>query len=344
MKEERLRELLGRFGSLRIAVVGDLFLDKWFFINRNLDEPSVETGLMAYQVTRTQVSAGAAGTILNNLAALGIGTCLAVGFVGLDGDGWEVLHALQKRGVDTRYVLQSEAVRTPAYMKPMFLQPAGPAVESNRLDVKNLEATSKVLEEELLKNIQKAAKEADALIVLDQLDKEGTGVVTPNVRRELSKLARENPSLIVYADSRAFIHTFRDVIIKCNNLEAARMALGKASDAFSMDDVAAAMEVLKAQTGKEVFITCNQHGVAAHAGGRTFLVPAAKQNGEIDVCGAGDACTAGIVSALCAGADNREAAFLGNLTAGVTVRKIGTTGTASCEEVTALYREQFGEE
>ncbi len=35
--------------------------------------------------------------------------------------------------------------------------------------------------------------------------------------------------------------------------------------------------------------------------------------------------------------------MLGNLAAGVTVRKLGTTGTASPEEMLALYHEQFEE-
>ncbi|MEG1472038.1 MAG: PfkB family carbohydrate kinase, partial [Clostridia bacterium] len=63
----------------------------------------------------------------------------------------------------------------------------------------------------------------------------------------------------------------------------------------------------------------------------------------IDVCGAGDACTAGMISALCAGGLPSEAAELGNLCAGVTVRKLGTTGTANQQEVLALFEEQEAE-
>ncbi|MDD4710350.1 MAG: hypothetical protein PHD27_03730, partial [Eubacteriales bacterium] len=63
MTRERLMELLERFSGLRIVVAGDLFLDRYWVIDPRLDEPSLETGLAARQVTGTRLSAGAAGTV-----------------------------------------------------------------------------------------------------------------------------------------------------------------------------------------------------------------------------------------------------------------------------------------
>ena len=98
MTQARLQELLAGFGRLHITVVGDLFLDRWWEVDRSLDEPSVETGLTAYQVTGRRQSAGAAGTVLNNLAALGVGDVQAVSMVGDDGEGFELLRLLEKSG------------------------------------------------------------------------------------------------------------------------------------------------------------------------------------------------------------------------------------------------------
>ena len=97
----RLQEILAGFGRLHITVVGDLFLDRWWEVDRSLDEPSVETGLTAYQVTGRRQSAGAAGTVLNNLAALGVGDVQAVSMVGDDGEGFELLRLLEKAGIGT---------------------------------------------------------------------------------------------------------------------------------------------------------------------------------------------------------------------------------------------------
>ena len=56
-------------------------------------------------------------------------------------------------------------------------------------------------------------------------------------------------------------------------------------------------------------------------------------DGPVDPVGAGDSVTAGLVSTLISGGSMSEAAFVGNLAASITVTKIGTTGTASPEEV-----------
>ena len=109
----RLQEILAGFGRLHITVVGDLFLDRWWEVDRSLDEPSVETGLTAYQVTGRRQSAGAAGTVLNNLAALGIGDVQAVSMVGDDGEGFELLRLLEKAGIGTAGVVRRGDIFTP---------------------------------------------------------------------------------------------------------------------------------------------------------------------------------------------------------------------------------------
>jgi bifunctional ADP-heptose synthase (sugar kinase/adenylyltransferase) len=59
--------------------------------------------------------------------------------------------------------------------------------------------------------------------------------------------------------------------------------------------------------------------------------------GPIDVVGAGDSAIAGIACALGVGATNAEAAFIGNLAAAVTIKKLGTTGTATPVELVEKY-------
>lgn len=337
MTQERLMELFSRFASLRIAVAGDLFLDRWYEIDPSLDEPSLETGLTAWQVVRKRSAAGAAGTVLNNLSGLGVGHLEAVSLAGEDGDGWELLRHLQRQGVDTRGIISSPEVVTPSYVKPLFPK------EGNRLDIKNFRPTPEGLQQELICRIASALKRCDALILLDQVCEADTGVLTARVRQAVCDLARQHPDKLVYADSRAFIHQFRDVVIKCNNREAVQISGYQADDtAFDPQQVFACMERLRQKTHRPVIVTCNKHGVAVMEDGAPLLVPAAKQTGPIDVCGAGDACTAGLVSALCAGAGYGEAAFLGNLSSGVTVRQLGQTGQATQQAMLALYNEQWG--
>ena len=341
MKRERLLELMARFGQLKIAVVGDLFLDKWITVDPALDEPSIETGKTAYQIVKTVCAAGAAGTVMNTLSALGTGKLYMVSILGNDGEGYEVRRALEKRHVDMTNLIGDDRLVTPTYMKPMFLQKEGaPAVESNRMDFKNRGKTPADLEDALIAAVQALADKVDALVVLDQLVEADTGVVTARVREALADIGRTHPDLLVYGDSRAFIHLFHHMTIKCNNYEALEMAGQPETKDFDPEQVYAALDALERHTERPAIVTCNVHGVAVHEGDSHCLMPASRQSGSIDVVGAGDACSAGLVTALCAGATLSEAATLGNLCSGVTVRKLGTTGTASADEVLSLFDEQ----
>ena len=70
-------------------------------------------------------------------------------------------------------------------------------------------------------------------------------------------------------------------------------------------------------------------------------VPGIRVHRPIDVVGAGDSVMAGIVSSLCCGASPTEAALVGNLVASITIQQIGTTGTATREQVLKRYKESL---
>ena len=65
LTDAALEHILGRIPSLTIGVLGDLFLDRYLDLDAALTEPSVETGLDAYQVVKVRSYPGAAGTVIN---------------------------------------------------------------------------------------------------------------------------------------------------------------------------------------------------------------------------------------------------------------------------------------
>src|SRR6516165_2555811 len=121
LSEQSLQRILGNLPGLTIAVLGDLFLDRYLDIDPDLTEPSLETGLDAYQVVRVRVSPGAAGTVINNLAALGIKCVHAISVLGDDGEGFELRHALDGlHVVDQSSLVVTIDRRTPTYTKPLI--------------------------------------------------------------------------------------------------------------------------------------------------------------------------------------------------------------------------------
>ncbi len=118
MRPERLNELVGRFSDLRIAVLGDFFLDKYLDVDPRLAEVSVETGKTAHQVVGIRHSPGAAGTVVCNLAALGTGTLHAIGFTGDDGQSYELRKDLAELRCSTDHLHCDQRRMTPTYLKP----------------------------------------------------------------------------------------------------------------------------------------------------------------------------------------------------------------------------------
>src|SRR5690348_12950994 len=88
-----LDAILERIPRLRIGVIGDLFLDRYLDLDAALTEPSLETGLDAYQVVNVRSSPGAAGTVINNLVSLGVGRVYPIAVLGDDGEGHELRQA-----------------------------------------------------------------------------------------------------------------------------------------------------------------------------------------------------------------------------------------------------------
>jgi rfaE bifunctional protein kinase chain/domain len=342
MTPARLQELLEAFPDVRLAVFGDFFLDRDLIIDPARTEASLETGLEAYQVVGKRPQPGAAGTVTSNLAALQVGEIRAIGFVGDDGEGYELRQGLEASGVDTRHLLVRPELFTPTYCKPMIRERDGSEREINRLDTKNWEPTSPELEGALLAELRAVLADVDAVIVADQVEQPDLGVVTPGACDELAALAAAHPELVFFADSRGDISRFRGLTIKPNRFEAARAAgLGSGAEPAG-EQVESAARELHSRTGRPVFVTMGEDGilVADHAG--LTHVPAVPVGAPIDIVGAGDSATAGIVSALCAGATNQEAALVGNLVASITIQQLGTTGTASPAQVLERFQERLG--
>lgn len=345
---DQAAEWLRRAAGKTILVVGDYFLDRYWEIDRRLAEDSIETGLEAHQVVGRRLSPGAAGTVTNNLTALGCRHVLAVGFTGRDGEGWELLRALRARGVDTGWMLESDEVMTPTYTKPMLSEDGSGFRELSRLDIQNRRPLGEGLRSELSARLRDAWAHADGVLVADQVEREGCGVWDERMRAALAELARNDPDKPVLIDSRANIAAFSGVMLKPNEVEAADL-LG--------------LPALRADTGVWTDALIRRHRslsdrpwfITLGACGMVVCVPAAapvwlrgiEVPDPIDIVGAGDSTAAGIMMGLVGGATPADAGWIGQATASLTVQQLGTTGTATAGEVVArlgtVFDDRVGE-
>lgn len=331
MNPARFQAIVSRYPDLRVAVVGDFCLDRYFEIDPARQEISIETGLPVHNIVNVRCQPGGAGTILNNLSALGVATIYPVGFSGEDGEGFELQRALRQRtGVNTDYFLTTPDRRTFTYTKPLLVRPGKAPEELSRLDIKNWVPSPVPLQKRLIEAMRAVMQKTDAMILLDQVDVPETGVVTQSLLRAIPQKA----GYLILADSRRGLRGFPPVAFKMNRAEFC--ALTDASKDLTLAQLKEAARGLARKNNQNVFITLSEQGIlGASPGGDVAHVSALPLRGEIDIVGAGDAVSANLTAALAGGASLAEAITLANAAASVVIHKLGTTGTASVEEIRA---------
>lgn len=322
-------EILEQFPHKTALVVGDICLDRWCTYDPAMSEPSRETGIPRLAVTSTEVTAGAGGTVANNLVALGIGRVAVLGAIGRDGFGHELVDALSARGISPELLVRSSELPTFTYTKLLNAQTG--QEDQPRVDFINARTIPDAEERLLLEHLRTYAGAFDVIFVADQAETQRGGVVTAAMRNLLVDLATKDPSKVIWTDSRVRSQLFRRVILKPNQAEAEVACRGL----FGQVDYPRLRQELNAPW---LFVTQGAQGVCVIGEQGQTLVPTRPIGNPVDICGAGDSFSAGAALALAISGSAADSARFGNMVASITVMKKGT-GTASPEEVRAAAQE-----
>lgn len=334
MKEEHIREILEKIKGVRLAVYGDFCLDAYWLMDPDGSEVSVETGLKAEAVAKHSYSPGGAGNIVANLAALKPKEIKLIGVVGDDIHGRELTSQLQSLGADTKSLLiQKDDFDTYTYTKKYYGGKEYPRID---FGVKN--KRSAATDKKLLKNMEIALKEYDALIFNQQIM---NSIPNPEFIERANQLFERYMNKIVVLDSRHYNARFRYVYRKVNDVEVAVLNGMDVTpqDYISLSEVKKYGQKVYEQYKKPVFTTCGPRGILVIDDSGITEIPGVLLTKKLDTVGAGDTAISALTSALAAGFPPAGAAQFANMAAAVTVQKLYTTGTASGEEILALNKE-----
>lgn len=344
MNSSRLEEILERFPQVKIAVLGDFFLDLYLHLDRSLSEFSLETHKEAFQAVDLRGQPGAAGVVTNNLTALGA-QASAVGFIGDDGNGYTLQQALESRKTKTDYLVQAKGSFTPTYIKPVMLEMDGYQNELNRIDIINRCEKPQTLNLALAEKVRQAIQTHDAILVVEQVKYDGFGTMSKIIRDLLAELSRNYPEKHIIVDSRHFAANYANVSLKMNLSEAQNAAkslntvINPTKAHNTVTSIEAYAKAFSLMNKQPVMITLGEQGICGVADQQFFHHPGFHSEGEIDIVGAGDSVLAGVGVAYCAGATPQEAAYIGNLVGSITIQQIGTTGTATVNDLRQRHKE-----
>lgn len=331
MTGSAITALAQRFASLRVGVIGDFALDLYFDIQTSTGEYSLETGREVFWGNRPRASLGAAGNVVQNLHALGVRHCWAIGCVGDDLFGREMVHQFNALGVDTQHMMLAEQWSTCLYTKPNREHQ-----ELNRIDF----GTANVLTDRLFDNLVAGLKQClpnlDVLIINQQFP---NPLLTANRVAVLNTLIARFPRVRVVADMRNVGMHVRGATLKVNTAELAHFL---SIDLPEHPDLEWCMEqgiAFRKQTNVPLLITRGQAGILYMDETGTESVDGLALRGELDTVGAGDTVVATWATCMGAGATPQQGLKIANLAAAVTVQKLGQTGTASLTEILTLHDE-----
>ena len=335
VRRSRLEEILTAVTYLTLGVVGDFTLDGYWYADMEQSRLSRETATYPRPIIRETYSLGGAANAAWNLSALGVGAVWGFSVIGDDWRGNILRDLLASANIQTSGVFNQLDRQTPFYGKVMLTAVGRHIQEDARLDFINTQPLSPEIEDALLSAVGASLAKMNGVIIADY---QPMGVITARVTQQLLKLAKDNGNKPFVVDSRERAGEFRQLILKPNDSEAARLFFPERNVAeVKLADLLQAAVQHNQQTGQPIIITRGKQGCLVIADGEYVTLPGVHLPPPLDPVGAGDAFLASFTAAIAGGASPLEAACLANLSAAVSVTKIGVTGTASPEEVLAMY-------
>lgn len=329
MQGAELKPIFEKISKLHVGVIGDLAVDFYFDLQKNTGELSLETTREVWWGTRPRTSLGAAGNVVQNLAALGVGNISTFGVAGADLFGRELVFLLREIKVDTSGIVCPKiGWDTCAYSKPMQQEE-----EQNRLDFGNYNQLDSEDFLKILAKLEVQLPRLDVLIVNQQFE---NPLITEARVKLLNELTGRYPHVCLIADMRAFGLSLRGTTLKVNTPELARLLGLEGSEFWTNGDCATYGKQLAETIQGPVLITRAEHGMLYTDGREVYQRPAVSLSGPLDPVGAGDAAVAAFAGCVGAKIAIPTALDLANLAAAVTVQKLQQTGTANPEEIAKL--------
>jgi rfaE bifunctional protein kinase chain/domain len=319
----RAHELIDKFGSRRITVVGDVMLDR-FMIGR-VGRISPEAPVPVVVFDHEEIRLGGAANVANNLRALGAAVDL-IGVIGDDDSGAQLKGELAAKGIHATSLITDPKRRTTTKMRVVTTRNQ----QVSRIDFESDDEVGTEIEEALAQQIAQRAQSAQVVLVSDYQK----GVITRRSMAHLMTFAHGNGLPVIVDPKVPHIDYYAGAaLVTPNHVEAESATNSRIS---TNEDARKAAAALRHRIGVDsVLITRGEHGMWLDHGGQDGYLPASARE-VADVTGAGDTVIATLALAIAAGGTMFEAARLANEAASIVVGKFGAA-TVSPDELKARF-------
>jgi D-glycero-beta-D-manno-heptose-7-phosphate kinase len=314
MQNIDFEKLFHQFAQLKVAVIGDVMLDTYWW--GKVDRISPEAPVPVVAVSKKEQRIGGAGNVALNLQSLGA-TVSVLSVLGKDDDGEQLKALLQDNNISTKYLVYSQQRITTNKIRIISRNQ-----HMMRLDAEIIHDIDKPDEDQLLKAVENyiTAVSPD-IIILEDYNK---GVLTQNVIAKIITLCQQHNILTTVDPKRKNFFAYKGVDIFKPNLKEVKERLNLLTDEVNLSSLKDIHLQLQEKLQHKIsFITLSEKGVFYNDATDASIIPTHIRS-IADVSGAGDTVIA--VASLVYAATKNVAlmADIANVAGGLVCEEVGT--------------------
>ena len=329
INKEQLVSYIKKLNEPKVLVIGDLAIDEMIY--GDAERISREAPVLILRHSNTKLILGAASNAAHNVSTLNNGKVSVIGVCGDDFQATQLRETFEEANVNCGLLVVDPSRKTTTKTRISGSITTSITQQIVRIDRQTNALLSPEIEEEVLKQIERAIPEHDAVI----LSNYHIGTLTPKIIQETIRLANQYNKVVV-VDAQKDLEIYKNVTSMTPNLPDTQKSVGFEIETEE-DLKRAGDKVLDATNAKSILITCGADGMFVTRAHENYTkIPVFNKSEVFDVTGAGDTVTAVYTLALAAGAEPSYAAIIGNIAASIVVRQFGCATTTIDEILSAV--------
>jgi D-glycero-beta-D-manno-heptose-7-phosphate kinase len=307
-------KLFGDFSQLKVAVIGDVMLDTYWW--GHVERISPEAPVPVVAVSKKEQRIGGAGNVALNIASLGA-TVHILSVLGKDEDGEQLTGLLQQKNINTKYLVHSEQRITTNKIRIISRNQ-----HMMRLDAEMADDMAATDEGRLLYACENyIAAENPDVIILEDYNK---GVLTKNVIQQIIALCKKNKILTAVDPKRKNFFAYEGVDIFKPNLKEVKDALNIIGEEINISVLKDMHLQLQQKLHHRIsLITLSEKGVFYQQEDNVSIIHTHIRS-IADVSGAGDTVIAVAALVFTATTDAKLMAEMANIAGGLVCEEVGT--------------------
>ena len=307
-------QLFSAFSKMKVAVIGDVMLDTYWW--GNVERISPEAPVPVVAVSKREKRIGGAGNVALNVQALGASVALLT-ILGDDEDGIQLKHLLQEKNIDTRFILESKKRITTNKIRIISRNQ-----HMMRLDAEIIHDIDEPDQEKLQNQIEKfITSEKPDVVIFEDYNK---GILTKNIIAETISFCQKNNVTTAVDPKRKNFFCYQNATLFKPNLNEAITGLNLLPEEISEDLLTNIHAQLQQQLQHSIsLITLSERGIFYQENNNKNIVPSHGRN-IADVSGAGDTVIAVASLIYAATKDIDLAANIANIAGGIVCEEVGT--------------------